>query len=120
MSRRGYLLLAAVLMLGGCTSFKTVDLPADTLPGEIVAGNVVKPGDRVRVTRRGAEPVSFRVTEVRDGLLLGKGVSVPIDEIETLESREYSTGKTVALAGGVSAGAVVLMLVALSGMAFMI
>lgn len=117
--RCGALALAAVLAAGGCTSFKTVELPPGTLKEEIVAGNVVKPGDRIRVTRRVGEPVSFRVTGIRDGLLLGEGVSVAIEEIEALESREYSAGKTVALVGGISAATVALMLVALSSVAFM-
>ncbi|MEZ5560009.1 MAG: hypothetical protein R3E86_15870 [Pseudomonadales bacterium] len=118
-ARQAALLLAAGLAAVGCTSLKPVDLPAAALHSEILAGNLVRPGDRIRVRTQDGEQVSLRVVEVREGTIVGKGTQVPVASITQLESRDFSAAKTAALAGGISGTVLIGMLVALSSMAFM-
>jgi hypothetical protein len=48
-------------------------------------------------------------------LVHGKNVSVPIDEVVAVETREVSVGKTAALAGGVAAVWIITLILAAPG-----
>lgn len=113
----GWLLTAVVLV--GCSAYRPVALSPAGADDGVSAPAAVQPGDRVRVTLTSGQRVAFSVVEVREDALVGESVVIPYETIEALESSEFSQGRTAVLAGGLSAGTVLLLLAALSTLAFM-
>lgn len=103
-------LLAAI---GGCTTLRPVDLEIAQLREEIRVGNVVRPGERIRVTTESGDVREFRLEAVHNDSLVGDGVTVPIGEITALEAREHSAGKT---AGAVFLGTSAVMWILISAL----
>ncbi|WP_317929804.1 hypothetical protein [Halioxenophilus sp. WMMB6] len=96
-----YLVLAFLLLLNcGCTSLKPVELTPEQLQEKIVADDLIKPGDKIKAVTADGERHTFVVTAIEDNQVLGKDVSIPIDEIIALETVSFSGGKTSALVGG--------------------
>jgi hypothetical protein len=96
--------------MAGCTSLQPVSFEPEVLRREIAAGNIVRRGDRVR---------EFRVDLVTGDALVGKDIQVPISDIASIETREYSPGRTGAFVGGATVAYAVLVTVALSSIAFL-
>jgi hypothetical protein len=107
-----------LLILGsvGCTTLEPVDVPADELQRQLIAGQLVQPGDRVRLVTADEVVHKFRVIEVSpgQGLVLGRDERVPIDEIVAVETREISVGRTALLTGGVGVGMAILIAIAIA------
>ena len=103
MKRWTMTLLALCLVATGCTSLRPVDLPTGELQREIRVGSLVKPGDTVRVMTADGRRHDMAVTAVDGDTIHGNTVdggfaAVPIDDVATVERREFSTVKTVGLA----------------------
>ncbi len=109
-------LLVACTALSGCTSLRQVQLDKNRLHEEILSGNVVAIGDRIRITTSSGKQLTFRVTDIRDETLIGKKVTVAVRDIEKLESRNFSYAKTGALTSGV--GLIVGVILVVSSLAF--
>ena len=109
----------ALVVLVGCSAYRPVALPSDGAARGVPEPGAVVPGDQVRVTLVSGGQVAFRVVEVRQDALVGEADVVPFENIESLESRELSKGRTAGLAAGLSVGTVLLLLVGLSTMAFL-
>ena len=110
------LLYAALTTVVGCTSYGPVLRDADIRAAKLVEG------DRVRIVTKSGEKHRFVVREIEPTAIVGgqpevsgtrspKRIRVEYAEIETLEVRELSEGKTVVAAAG--GGAAVLFLVLL-------
>ena len=103
-------LALSVVSMTGCTSMKTIH-PA-TAP-EPPTFEEVKAGDTVVVHTRGGQRARFVVQQVEgDALIAPDGIRYPAREIVQLQRRSFSTGRTVALAGGIFASVVVIVMAA--------
>lgn len=121
---RGIPLLAAALLLSGCFGYRGME-PGVVPVGEEVRVHLTRQGVadlpeipersgsvvRGRVTRREGDRLVLRVPVAlqQDGLLtreLGREVAIEAGQIERLERRELSRGRTaLAVAGGLGAAA---------------
>lgn len=95
----------------GCTSLRTIEAPPDKLHEQIRHENLIKVGDRVRIVTEDKKEHEFVATAINKDEIRGKDVIVPIDSIVAVQTREFSTGKTALLAGGVTAGTILLMVI---------
>ena len=111
--------LGLALVLSACSTYQSFDAQPQTLANRIRAGDLVQPGDRVRVTLVDGAQVAFRVTQLDDVTIGGARVAVPIDEIVELESKDFDPVKTGVLVGGMTLGTLGLILAALSSMTFL-
>jgi hypothetical protein len=118
--RRLCLILALGTLSSACTSYRTWEGDQQALASGIRAGDLVAPGDRIRVALADGEKVAFKVIGLDDTTIAGAQVDVPIDEIRQLESKDFDPVKTGALVGGVTLGTVGLIMVALSSMTFLV
>ena len=104
--------ILVIINLIGCTSLQTIDAPPDKLHEQIRHEDIVKIGDKVRIVTEDQNEHQFVVTAINENEISGEEVTIPIDSIVTLETREFSTGKTVLLSVGIT-GTVLLIATAL-------
>jgi len=104
--------ILVIINLIGCTSLKTIEAPPDKLHEQIRHENLVKVGDKVRIITEDQKEQQFVVIAVNGDEIRGEDVAIPIDSIVTMETREFSTGKTVLLGVGIT-GTVLLIATAL-------
>ena len=104
--------ILVIINLIGCTSLQTIEAPPDRLHEQIRRENIVKVGDKVRIITEDQKEHQFVVTAIYEDEIRGEDVTIPIDSIVTLETREFSTGKTVLLGVGIT-GTVLLILAAI-------
>lgn len=95
--KRLIVVILTVCLVGACTTLHPIAGSPAELPQRIADGGVVHPGDRVVITTVQGTKHKFVVRSVRDGAIYGAHDSVPLNEIATLQKREFSTGKTVVL-----------------------
>jgi hypothetical protein len=107
-----FISILVIINLIGCTSLQTIEVPPDKLHEQIRRENLVKVGDKVRIITEDQKEHQFVVTAIYEDEIRGKDVTVPIDSIVTLETREFSAGKTVLLGVGIT-GTVLLIATAL-------
>ena len=123
-------LLALVIsaLLVGCTSLHKIDMSEDQLHEKIRAGELLSEGDRVQIITFDKKRHEIWVTGIDETLVYGekavrgekevrgprrverKKVSVTIDDIAGIKTRDFSVGKTTVLSGGLF-----LFFVALAG-----
>ena len=104
--------ILVIINLIGCTSLQTIDAPPDKLHEQIRHEDIVKIGDKVRIVTEDQNEHQFVVTAINENEISGEEVTIPIDSIVTLETREFSTGKTVLLGVGIT-GTVLLIATAI-------
>jgi len=97
--------LALVLICAGCTTLRPIQGSPTELRQRISSGALLKPGDRVSIVTTDNKTHQFEVTGINAGVIEGKAESVPIDQMASVEKRQFSGGKTAALVGGLAAAA---------------
>jgi hypothetical protein len=107
-------ILIVILAVAGCTSMKPVAMPPDQLHEGISAGEIINEGDKVKIVTTDGQTHQFRVTAVDDESVVGNSIEVPITDIVTLKTKEYSGDKTAVLVGGSSVIFVILGIAASS------
>jgi len=95
------IVLAAVISCTGCTTLRPIEGTATELQQRINSGELLKPGDRVVVVTTDKHTHRFAVTAIGAGLIEGKADSIPVDQIASLERRQFNRARTVALVCGV-------------------
>ncbi len=100
--------ILVIINLIGCTSLRTIEAPPDKLHEQIRHQDIVKAGDKIRIITEDRKEHQFVVTAINEDEIRGADVTIPIDSIVTLETREFSTGKTVLLGAGIT-GTVLLI-----------
>jgi hypothetical protein len=113
------LLLSILLMLQGCTTMEPVVTGPEDVAQQIRASHLAK-GDDVAIVTADGTKHRFKITAIDATTISGKNVSIPIDTIVGLKSREFSAGNTVVLAGGITLTMLVLFYAALASTAFMV
>lgn len=115
------LLLMLAHIMSGCTSLQPLADNADSLRAGIRSGDVVKPGDKVRVVTRDGLSRLLIVTALDQNTLRGHPegvhtegavVTLPIDDIVFMEGMKVSVGRTAAYSGGVTVGAAMALVIA--------
>jgi hypothetical protein len=104
------LMLCVALATPSCTTLR--DVPVHEASAQGISQQVQR-GDVVRVTLRSGGQKEFKVTSVGTDALLGKNVSVPYEDIQTLQKRKFSGGKSGLVVLGVVA---TVALIGLAGM----
>ena len=99
----------------GCSTLSHVEMTPEQVQEKISEGEVIRVGDTVRITTTDGEILKFKVTAVTAQQIVGDDINIAIDDIVTVETREFSVGKTAALAGGTVLIWAVIMAAALGG-----
>jgi hypothetical protein len=98
---RRIIILTAVITFAGCTTLRPIEGTPPELRQRITSAELLKTGDRVLIVTTDNKSHKFKVTGIRSGVIEGKATSIPIDQVVSVEKREFSTGKTVALVVGI-------------------
>jgi hypothetical protein len=117
-SRVRVLLLVISALLLGCTSLHKIDISEDQLHEQIRAGEILREGDRVQIITFDKKRHEIWVTGIDEALVYGEkavrgdrevrgqrkvereSVSVAIDDIVGIKTRDFSVGKTTVLSVG--------------------
>jgi hypothetical protein len=90
-----------VLLLCSCTTFRTMQMSRFEVQERISRGDLIHSGDEVKIITHDGKQYQFKVTSVLDGSIKGKDVEIPIKDIDLVEKRRISIGKTALLSGAV-------------------
>src|SRR5271169_1318830 len=78
-----------IIAVTGCTTMQPIDGSPTELQHFINSGELLRPGDRVRIVTADEETHRFVITKVEAGLIVGPDESVPIDQVMYLEKRQF-------------------------------
>ena len=92
-------LIVIAFILIGCTTLRPVEFSQATVQQRISAGDLIKPGDKVKIITTDEKQYELNVISVADGYIKGKDIEIPINEIALVEKRKLSIGKTSLLGG---------------------
>jgi hypothetical protein len=93
------IVLVALISFAGCTSLRPVEGTPNELQSRINSGGLLTRGDRISVVTTDAKTRRFRVRVVSEGIIEGWKDRVPVDQIVSLQKREFSGTKTWLLVG---------------------
>ncbi len=101
-----FALCCAALGSHACTTLRPSALSPDELHRQIESGELLKPGDEVRLTTMDGAVHEFavRAVDTDAGLVVGSNESVRIADIVGAGKRERAIGKTVGLVIGIVGG----------------
>jgi hypothetical protein len=81
----GFIAWVLIIAVTGCTTMQPIDGSPTELQRFINSGELLKPGDRVRIVTADRKAHRFAITKVEAGLIVGADESVPIDQVMSLE-----------------------------------
>ncbi|HEX9852392.1 MAG TPA: hypothetical protein VGA68_05235 [Woeseiaceae bacterium] len=91
-----YLILATFMF--GCTTLRPLSLSnRQAVQSELQAG------DEVKVTRKDGSAMSFGIDTVTDEGISGDGTLIAWSDMQQIEVRQFSAGKTIGLVAGIAA-----------------
>lgn len=117
-SFRKLISILVVINLIGCSTLQPIEAQPKELHDRIRHEHIVKVGDRVRIITEDAKEHQFQVTSIDANQISGESVTIPIESIVALETREISIGKTTLLAGGTIGIVFLLFLVIIAPIIF--
>jgi hypothetical protein len=91
--------LIAVISFAGCTTLRPIEGTPAELQQRLNSGDLLKSGDRVSIVTADYKTHVFMVTAVSTGFIEGRRQSVPVDQVVSLQKRQFSPAKTWILAG---------------------
>jgi hypothetical protein len=74
-----------IIALTGCTTMRPIDGSPKELQQFINSGELLKPGDGVRIVTADEKAHRFAITKVDAGLIVGPRRSVSVDQVMSLE-----------------------------------
>lgn len=92
-----YLVVACLV---ACTSFQKTENTATELQRGIRAGEVIVPGDEIRITTVDRQTIELTVDRIDADTIVGEEDSVAIDAVDSLEIRRLSPERTIATTVG--------------------
>ena len=103
---RTTLLAAIATLCAACTTLRPVEAPRDEIQRRILAEELLKPGDKIRVQTTDGTWHDLRVArvDVRAGVISGDDQAVRISDVEALDIRKVSAARTAWLAVGLYLG----------------
>jgi hypothetical protein len=75
---------ALIIAATGCTTMRPIDGSPKELRQLINSGELLDPGDRVRIVTADQKAHRFSITKVEAGLIVGPHESVPVDQVLSL------------------------------------
>ena len=78
-----------IIAVSGCTTMRPIDGSPTELQQLINSGELLKPGDRVRIVTTDEKTHRFAITKVETGLIVGPNESVPVDQVMCVEKRQF-------------------------------
>jgi hypothetical protein len=78
-----------IIAAAGCTTMRPIDGSPTELQQFINSGDLLKPGDRVRIVTADDKAHRFVVTKVDAGLIVGINESILVDQVMYLEKRQF-------------------------------
>lgn len=93
------IVLAALVSFAGCTTLRPVEGTSNELQSRISSGALLTKGDRVSILTTDAKRHIFRVRLISDGIVEGRNDRFPVDQIVSVQKREFSRAKTFLLVG---------------------
>ena len=108
--------LLGTLAGSACTSLSPKEEAPEELRRQLLSGELLQPGERVRLVTSDETVYEFRITEIDldQGLVIGSDEQVPIADVVAVETRKVSVGKTALLVGGVGYSLIAIVLVAIA------
>ncbi len=97
-----------IVCMSGCTTFRPITGRPSDLQQGIASGEFLKSGDRVRIETVDNNVHQFTVTSIDPKVIHGKDESIAIDQIASIQKREFNRGHTLALIGFTILGVVVI------------
>jgi hypothetical protein len=88
-----------VFILSGCTTLRPIELSRSQVQEGISHGDLVHAGDNVKIITNDGKQHQFKVISVSDGYVKGEAVEIPIKDIDLIEKRRVSIGRTALLSG---------------------
>jgi hypothetical protein len=92
-------LMIIVFVLSGCTSLRTIQKSSSEVQEELTHSDLIYPGDKVRIITNDGKQYDLKVVSIGNGYVKGKDVDIPIKDIDLIEKRRFSIGKTSLLSG---------------------
>ena len=95
--------LLCTLMASGCMTLHPTTASTDEVRRLILAGELLKAGDSVRLITADQQVHNFRIDAIDAdaGVVSGAGDSVRVAEIVGVATRDFAVGKTVGLVVGI-------------------
>lgn len=117
---RRIIVLVAIISCTGCTTLRPIEGTSTELQQRINSGQLLKAGDRVEIVTTDDHTHRFAVTKIDAGLIEGKAESIQVNQIVSLERRQFSRTRTLLLIGCVAivVGGVVVVVAAHTAPAF--
>jgi hypothetical protein len=103
--RNAFLGVLCAMACAACSALRPVETSTAAAQQQIASGQLLKPGDKVRLITADGKAHELTVTAIdADGTVEGKPESVRIADIVTVEKRELAVGKTTGLVLGIVIG----------------
>jgi hypothetical protein len=103
------LVIITLLTFAGCSTMQPLVGSSVEQRTRINSGELLKTGDYVVIVTTDDSQHEFTVTAIRDDTIYGKGVSIAVDQVVSVEKRAYSgkvtwwtVGSTIAALGALS------------------
>jgi len=96
---RRFIILVAIISCTGCSTLRPIDGPPTELQQRVNSGQFLKAGDRVVIVTTNHQTHRFTVTRIDSDRIEGKSESIQVDQIVSLERREFSRARTLVLIG---------------------
>jgi hypothetical protein len=93
------LALIAVLSFAGCTTLRPIEGTPTELQQRLNSGDLLESGDRVSIVTADYKTHVFKVTAVSASSIEGRRQAVPVDQVVSVQRRQFSAAKTLVLAG---------------------
>lgn len=103
--------MALVIAVSGCTTLEPVAATPEEVQRQLLAGQLLEPGEVVRLVTTDEVVHKFKVlaVDIEQGVIRGRDDQVAIADIVALETSKVSVGRTALLVGGVGIGAAALI-----------
>ena len=98
---RRIMILITIISFAGCTTLRPIEGISSELRQRITSDGLLKTGDRVLIVTSDSKSHKFKITGIRSGFIDGKATSIPVDQVVSVQKREFSTRKTVLLIAGI-------------------
>ena len=77
-----------IIAVSGCTTMRPIDGSPTDLQHFINSGELLKPGDHVRIVTTDEKTHWFAIIKVEAGVIVGSNESVPVDQVMCVEKRQ--------------------------------
>jgi hypothetical protein len=95
-------LFTLLIVNSGCTTLRPIEGSPSVLRQRIESGDLLKSGDRVSIVTADDKKHRFAIKSIHAGIIQGRSDSVPIEQVMTIQQRQFSRAKTAGLIIGIA------------------